>query len=275
MNKFKDLRRRLLAGIIGAFGIIAALVYGEWSYFAVFLSIAVLALWEFYRLVRLQNYLPVRLLGVIVGGLMFILSFLIESQNWSSNYYFALFPLASLSLVIKLYKKSDNSPMINIALFYLGITYVALPFALMNMVVFHHNYYSYQILLGLLLIIWASDTGAYFAGTFFGKTKLFLRISPKKSWEGLVGGAVTSLSFAYVIAGYYTDLLLWEWMTISIIVVVVGTYGDLVESLFKRSMEIKDSGTSIPGHGGFLDRFDSLILAVPFIVVFLKLFNEL
>lgn len=275
MNKFKDLRRRLLAGFLGAFGIIAALVYGEWTYFAMFLTITVLALWEFYRLIRLQNYLPVRLLGVAVGGLMFILSFLIESQNWSSNYYFALFPLASLSLVIKLYKKSDNNPMINIALFYLGITYVALPFALMNMVVFHHNYYSYQILLGLLLIIWASDTGAYFAGTFFGKTKLFLRISPKKSWEGLVGGAVTSLGFAYMISRYYTDLLLWEWMTVSIIVVVVGTYGDLVESLFKRSMEIKDSGTSIPGHGGFLDRFDSLILSIPFIVVFLKLFNEM
>lgn len=275
MNKFKDLRRRLLAGFIGAFGIIAALIYGEWAYFAVFLLIAVLAMWEFYGLIRLQNYLPIRLLGVIVGGLMFVLSFLIESQNWSSNYYFALFPLASLSLVIKLYKKSDNNPMINIALFYLGITYVALPFALMNMVVFHHDDYSYQILLGLLLIIWASDTGAYFAGTFFGKTKLFKRISPKKSWEGFIGGAVTSLAFAYMISRYTTDLLLWEWITISIIVVIAGTYGDLVESLFKRSMEIKDSGSSIPGHGGFLDRFDSLILAIPFIVVFLKLFNQM
>ncbi|MEO9477010.1 MAG: phosphatidate cytidylyltransferase [Cyclobacteriaceae bacterium] len=275
MNKFKDLRQRMLAGFIGAFVIIAALVYGEWSYFAVFLAIALLALWEFYRLVRLQNYLPIRVLGVIVGGLMFVLSFLIESQNWNSNYYFALFPLASLSLVVKLYKKSDSNPFINIALFYLGITYVALPFALMNIIVFHHDYYSYQILLGLLLIIWASDTGAYFAGTFFGKTKLFSRISPKKSWEGFVGGAVTSMAFAYMISNYYTDLLLWEWIIVSIIVVVVGTYGDLVESLFKRSLEIKDSGTTIPGHGGFLDRFDSLILSIPFIVVFLKLFNEI
>ncbi|MEP0366683.1 MAG: phosphatidate cytidylyltransferase [Cyclobacteriaceae bacterium] len=275
MNKFKDLRQRMLAGFIGAFVIIAALIYGEWSYFAVFLAIAVLALWEFYRLVRLQNYLPIRVLGVIVGGLMFVLSFLIESQNWNSNYYFALFPLASLSLVVKLYKKSDSNPFINIALFYLGITYVALPFALMNIIVFHHDYYSYQILLGLLLIIWASDTGAYFAGTFFGKTKLFSRISPKKSWEGFVGGAVTSLGFALMISNYYTDLLLWEWIIVSIIVVVVGTYGDLVESLFKRSLEIKDSGTTIPGHGGFLDRFDSLILSIPFIVVFLKLFNEI
>ncbi len=273
MNKFKDLKRRLLTAIIGAFTIMASLVYGEWTYFAMFLFIATLSLWEFYGLMKLQNYLPVRLLGVTVGVVMFILSFLIESQNWSSNYYYALFPLASLSLVIKLYKKSDNTPFINIALFYLGITYVALPFALMNIIVFHHHFYSYQILLGLLLIIWASDSGAYFAGTYFGKTKLFLRISPKKSWEGFIGGACTALVFAFIISLYYKDLALWEWIIISGIVVVVGTYGDLVESLFKRSMAIKDSGNSIPGHGGFLDRFDSLILAIPFIVVFLKLFN--
>lgn len=275
MNKFTDLRRRLLAGLVGAFIIIAALVLGEWTYFIVFLLITLFSLWEFYRLIKLQKYLPVRVLGVIVGGLMFVLSFLIESQNWSTNYYYLLFPLASLSLVVKLYEKNDANPFVSIALFYLGITYVALPFSLMNLVVFYHNYYSYQILLGLLLIIWASDTGAYFAGTYFGKTKLFLRISPKKSWEGLIGGAVTSLAFAITISRYYQDLLLWEWITVSIIVVVIGTYGDLVESLFKRSMEIKDSGTSIPGHGGFLDRFDSLILSIPFIVLFLKLFNEI
>jgi phosphatidate cytidylyltransferase len=259
--------------VIGAFAIMASLVYGEWTYFAMFLFIATLSLWEFYGLIKLQNYLPVRVLGVTVGVVMFLLSFFIESQNWDSNYYYALFPLASLSLVVKLYKKSDNTPFINIALFYLGITYVALPFSLMNIIVFHHHFYSYQIMLGLLLIIWASDTGAYFAGTYFGKTKLFQRISPKKSWEGLVGGAVTALIFSIGISHYYKDLALWEWIIISAIVVVVGTYGDLVESLFKRSMAIKDSGTSIPGHGGFLDRFDSLIMAIPFIVVFLKLFN--
>ncbi|WP_258102636.1 phosphatidate cytidylyltransferase [Marinoscillum sp. MHG1-6] len=262
-----------MAGFLGAFVIIASLVYGQWSYFVIFFALALFSLWEFYRLMKLQNYLPIRVLGVIIGGLMFVFSFLIESQNWNSNYYYALFPLASLSLVVKLYKKTDNNPIINIAIFYLGITYVALPFALMNMVVFHGGGYGYKILLGLLLIIWASDTGAYFAGTFFGKTKLFQRISPKKSWEGLVGGAIMAVLFAFIMSRYHTDLYLWEWLVVAAIVVVVGTYGDLVESLFKRSMEIKDSGASIPGHGGFLDRFDSLILSIPFIVVFLKLFN--
>lgn len=272
MNKFSDLRRRVLSALLGVTVIVTGLVLGEWTYFVVFLAIALFSLWEFYRLVKLQKYLPIRVLGVSLGGLLFIMSFLIEREHWNSNYYFVLFPLASLSLVVKLYKKSDTNPMINIALFYLGITYVALPFALMNMVVFYHKTYSYQILLGLLLIIWSSDTGAYFFGTIFGKTKLFQRISPKKSWEGLLGGALIALGMATLLSQYYTDLLMWEWWIVAIIVVVVGTYGDLVESLFKRSLEIKDSGASIPGHGGFLDRFDSLILAVPFIVMFLKLF---
>ena len=156
-------------------------------------------------------------------------------------------------------------------MYYLGITYVALPFSLINVIVFDGGDYAYEILLGLMLIIWSSDTGAYFAGTAFGKTKLFERISPKKSWEGSIGGTLFAVGFAYLTMIYFGQLSLFEWLTVAVIVVVAGTYGDLVESHFKRTMSIKDSGNIIPGHGGFLDRFDSLILTVPFIVIFLKL----
>ena len=130
--------------------------------------------------------------------------------------------------------------------------------------------YSYQIIIGLFLILWASDTGAYFAGIQFGKRKLFERVSPKKSWEGSVGGAILSLAFALGVSHFFKDLEVWQWIVISLITIVCGTYGDLVESLFKRSMQIKDSGKKLPGHGGFLDRFDGLLLSVPFIVIFLK-----
>ncbi len=231
-----------------------------------------MAQWEFYRLIRLQNYVPIRLLGVIIGAILFTLSFFVARGSLESKYFYALFPLAALVFLIKLYKTNDNTPFLNIALFYLGITYVALPFALMNVVVHYHGWYSYEILLGLMLIIWASDTGAYFTGIRFGKRKLFERHSPKKSWEGAIGGAITAVSFAVLISRYSTGLNVWQWVTVSLIVVIAGTYGDLVESMFKRSMQIKDSGSVIPGHGGFLDRFDSLILAIPFVVVFLKLF---
>jgi phosphatidate cytidylyltransferase len=272
LNKFSDLYQRIISATAGAAIIVSSLIIGEWAYFVVFLTISLLAQWEFYRLIKLQSYLPIRLLGVAIGGGLFILSFFVARGSLNSNFYFIIFPIASLIFLIKLYKKNDNNPFLNIALFYLGLTYVALPFALMNVVVHYHGWYSYEILLGLMLIIWASDTGAYFAGIRFGKRKLFERISPKKSWEGAIGGALTAVAFSIAISRYSTGLAMWQWIIVSLIVVIAGTYGDLVESMFKRTMQIKDSGTSIPGHGGFLDRFDSLILAVPFIVVFLKLF---
>ena len=271
LNKFSELKKRLFSAILGASVIISSIVWGEWTYFLVFFTICILAQWEFYRLVRIQDYLPIRFWGVFIGGLLFILTFFIERGDLDGKYLFLLFPLASVIFIFKLYKKDDPNPFVNIALFYLGISYVALPFALINIIVFADGDYTYQILLGLMLIIWSSDTGAYFAGTAFGKTKLFERISPKKSWEGSLGGALVATGLAYIAATYFDRLNLWEWLIIAAIVVVAGTYGDLVESHFKRSMSIKDSGNSIPGHGGFLDRFDSLILAVPFIVVFLKL----
>lgn len=267
-----ELVRRIISGLIGAFVIIASMISGEWGYFVVFLILALFTQWEFYRLVRIQSYVPVRVLGVFVGGVLFILSFLIQSGRLEPKFYFAIFPLASIIFLYKLYKKNDPNPFLNIALYYLGICYVSLPFTLMNVIVFHESEYSFQILLGLLLLIWSSDTGAYFAGSAFGKTKLFERISPKKSWEGSVGGAIFAVCFALGISYYSEALNLLEWLSVAAIVIVAGTYGDLVESLFKRSMLIKDSGNSIPGHGGFLDRFDSLILAIPFVVVFLKLF---
>jgi phosphatidate cytidylyltransferase len=271
LDRFSELNRRVVSALIGAFVIVSAMVISEWAYFAVFFTLCILAQWEFYRLVRMQSYVPIRLWGVIIGGLLFILSYLIEKGTLNVSFYYLLFPLASVIFIFKLYKKSDQNPFVNIALFYLGISYVAVPFMLINIIVFHSGVYSYQIILGLLLIIWASDTGAYFAGSAFGKTKLFERISPKKSWEGSIGGAMTAVGFAYLSSVYFTDLNLLEWLSVAGIVVVAGTYGDLVESLFKRSMSIKDSGAAIPGHGGFLDRFDSLILSVPFIVLFLKL----
>jgi len=252
--------------------IVLSLLWNQWGFFAVFLSISCLTMWEFYRLMRLQSYLPIRFLGVAIGALLFSITFFIQIDFLSDQYYMLLFPLASFVFLIKLYKKSDVHPFINIALFYLGIMYVALPFALTNILVFYSGEYSYEIILGLLFLTWANDIGAYFTGILFGRTKLFERISPKKSWEGSIGGAATAAFTSIVIGFYFEGLNPLECISVSIIVVIAGTYGDLVESHFKRSIQIKDSGTTIPGHGGFLDRFDSLLIAVPFVVVFLKLF---
>ena len=149
---------------------------------------------------------------------------------------------------------------------------MAVPFALLHIAVFYNGTYSFQIIIGALFIQWASDTGAYFAGVKFGKRKLFARISPKKTWEGALGGTILAFIFAIIMAANFDEIADWQWLCIAGIIVIAGTYGDLVESLFKRSIEVKDSGSTIPGHGGFLDRFDGLLLSAPIYFCFFDAF---
>ncbi|HCW07060.1 MAG TPA: phosphatidate cytidylyltransferase [Cytophagales bacterium] len=270
-KKFKNLAQRLVTGILGSAGVIFGVAYDEATYFIVFFLICLFSLIEFYKLSGLDGMLPQKTFGVVSGMILFCLSFFIERGSISHKYYYLIFPLVSFVYVIKLYKKFERKPFTNIAFTFLGIFYTAVPFALLNVSAFENGRYNYQIILGCLLILWATDTGAYFAGTFFGKRKLFERISPKKSWEGFVGGAVLAMAIAYGVSIYFTTLPQWQWLCMGWIIIIGGTYGDLIESLLKRSIEIKDSGTSLPGHGGFLDRFDGLFICAPFIVAFLEM----
>jgi phosphatidate cytidylyltransferase len=231
-----------------------------------------MALREFYALTLLDGLLPQKAFGTISGMVIFCLSFFIERGDISYRYYFLIFPLVSCVYMIKLYKKFERKPFTNISYTFLGIFYVAVPFALLNIAAFENGHYNFEIIWGCLFILWATDTGAYFAGTFFGKRKLFERISPKKSWEGALGGAALAMAFAYGLSLFFHSLAFWQWMCIGVIIVVGGIFGDLVESLLKRSIEIKDSGDALPGHGGFLDRFDGLLISAPFIVAFLEIF---
>ncbi len=272
VSKYSNLTQRLITGILGSAGIIAGVSYSEWTYFIVFFIICLLALIEFYNLVGLDGLAPQKAFGTICGILIFCLSFLIEGKVLPTKYYILVFPLVSCVYMIKLYKKFERKPFTNIAFTFLGIVYVALPFVLLNVIAFEGGHYNYEVILGSLLILWASDTGAYFAGTRFGKRKLFERISPKKSWEGFIGGALLAMTFALLSSHYMHSLSFQQWMVVGIIIVVGGTFGDLIESLLKRSIEIKDSGQSLPGHGGFLDRFDGLLISAPFIAAYLEVF---
>lgn len=272
LNSYSNLRQRIIAAFIGAAVIIFASWFNSWAYFLVFFVICMLSQLEFYKLTGLDGMLPLKFWGTFTGMFLYTLSFLIQKELIEYHYYYLVFPVAAGAFFIKLYNKVDLKPFTSIAYTFLGIVYVAIPFSLLHVCVFIKGYYSYEIILGLLFIIWASDTGAYFAGTKFGKTKLFERVSPKKSWEGSIGGTAAALLMALGIAYFYQDLHIYEWLILAGITVVSATYGDLVESLFKRSIAIKDSGTIIPGHGGFLDRFDGLLLAAPFILAYLILF---
>jgi phosphatidate cytidylyltransferase len=271
LNKYNNLTQRLITGILGSAAIIFGVVYSEWAYFLIFFTLCLLSLLEFYRVTGLDGLVPLKTFGTFCGMVIFCLSFFIERGSISFRYYFLIFPLVSCIYMIKLYK-FERKPFTNIAFTFLGIFYIAIPFALLNIAAFEKGKYNFEIIFGCLFILWASDTGAYFAGTFFGRRKLFERISPKKYWEGAWGGALLAMIFAYGIARYFTTLALWQWLIIGVIIVVGGTFGDLVESLLKRSIEIKDSADSLPGHGGFLDRFDGLLISAPFIVAFLEIF---
>lgn len=272
LKKYNNLTQRLVTGILGSAGIIAAVSFGEWTYFLVFFIICLFTLLEFYKLVGLDGLLPQKAYGTLCGVLIYCLSFFIARNSIPNQYYILIFPLISCVYMIKLYKKFERKPFTNIAFTFLGIFYVAIPFALLNIAVFDGGQYNYEIIFGSLFILWASDTGAYFAGTLFGKRKLFERISPKKSWEGFIGGAVLALVFVFGLAQYLHSLTLQQWIVVGLIIIVGGTFGDLIESLLKRSIEIKDSGDSLPGHGGFLDRFDGLLISAPFIVAYLEIF---
>jgi phosphatidate cytidylyltransferase len=272
-SRYGGLRLRFFTALIGAIVLISGTVYDRWTYFAVFLGISILTQWEFYRLSNIDAKLPLKVWGTFIGQLFFTLTFLIEAKILDLKYFLVVFPLLASVFMIKLYKKDDEKPFTNIAYTFLGIIYVAIPFSLLHVIAFETGQYSYEIVLGILLILWASDTGAYFSGITFGRKKLFERVSPKKTWEGSIGGGLLALAMAYGLSQFYTVLSIQQWLVFAGLIVITGTYGDLIESVFKRSIEIKDSGRSLPGHGGFLDRFDSLLLAAPFIVVFIKIFS--
>jgi len=272
ISKYSNLTQRIITGVLGAAGIITGVCYNEWTYFVVFFIICFFSLLEFYKLAGLDGMVPQKAFGTLCGVLIFVFSFLIERGTMNHKFYFLIFPMMSCVYMIKLYKKVERKPFTNIAFTFLGILYVAVPFALLNAAAFENEVYNYEIIFGCLFILWASDTGAYFAGTFFGKRKLFERISPKKSWEGFFGGAALALIFTYGLSEFFHSLSFLQWFIIGLIIIVGGTFGDLVESLLKRSIEIKDSGTILPGHGGFLDRFDGLLISAPFIVAFLEIF---
>ncbi|MPR32536.1 phosphatidate cytidylyltransferase [Salmonirosea aquatica] len=273
LNSLSNLQQRVVAAVIGVAIIVSSILYSDLTFALLFCAMSMFTQLEFYKLLGLDGNLPLTFYGTLCGVLLVLLTYVIEKGLIAFENYFLISPFLAMIFFIKLYKKNDLKPFTNIGFTFLGLIYVALPFSLIVVMAMRGGVYNFEIVLGSLLLLWATDIGAYFAGTKFGRRKLFERVSPKKSWEGAVGGALSATVIAFVLGLYFHTFEPWKWFCIGGIIVVTGTYGDLVESLFKRSIAIKDSGSTIPGHGGFLDRFDGLLLSAPFIVTFLKLFS--
>jgi phosphatidate cytidylyltransferase len=212
-------------------------------------------------------------LGLFSGGAVFAGLAAIANGWLTSKCLLLLLPLVSIIFIAELYR-FKKSPFENIAMTLVGVLYIAMPFGLLNFFYLSGHNYAFILLLGYFVILWINDTFAYLFGTAFGKHRLFERISPKKSWEGSIGGALISIIAAWLIASFTNSLPLIHWIVIAIIIVICGTLGDLVESMLKRSLNCKDSGTLLPGHGGILDRFDAVLISAPIIFVYIQLVNS-
>jgi len=265
-----NLQQRLIVGFAGAAGIITGVCLNQWSYFILFSIICFFSLREFHGLVNSAGVMTNRFFGMLLGMILYIVSFFVVTGFLQPSVYLLFFALVFLLFLIELFQ-SYEKPFERTAFSFLAIVYTALPYALLHYAVIRNGEYQYKIILGILLLLWANDTGGYFGGRYLGKHKLYERISPKKTWEGSISGGLLSLVIAACIWHFSQSLGLWQWIGLALIIVVIGSLGDLVESQLKRSLSIKDSGSSLPGHGGFLDRFDGLIISIPFIVVYFEL----
>lgn len=246
-----------------------------------FALITGLTIWEFIGLVNEREKVTVNRLISTVAGVYFFFAVAGFSSDLTPSAVFIPYLVSIIYLMVaELYLKNED-PIHDWAYTMMAQLYIALPFSLLNTLAFHLTpqglvTYDAVLPLSVFVFLWMNDTGAYLCGSLLGKHKLFPRISPGKSWEGSIGGGILVIAIA-VLVWYLTEqyqlnqlgLSAIEWAGLGLTVVIFGTWGDLVESLIKRTLGIKDSGNILPGHGGMLDRFDSSLLAIPAAVVYL------
>jgi phosphatidate cytidylyltransferase len=275
--------RRTLTGA----WIVIFVLGGFWLHPISFLITGVVLLigtqYEYYILIRNSGVTPRTVSGLIIGITTYLISSLVAAEKIPTNSFLFIIPLIILIMILELYRVK-NKPFDSLAHTFFPVLYIAVPFSLIPFSAFSHTglfsllphegiTFSPGIIIGFFLLIWANDTGAYLAGVSFGKHRLMQSISPKKTWEGFFGGLTIAAIVSWLLSGWLGVVDTAGWISISVIISVAGTYGDLIESMLKRSAGVKDSGSILPGHGGFLDRFDSTIIAFPLVYLFISLFG--
>ena len=278
MKKFLT---RVATGAVFAITLLASILYSKVSFGALFLLVTLLSVNEFCSIVkRYKGTTFSTWLAVLGGGYLFFATFMVfhgAIENTMAIYspYIAVVAY----IFIRQLFDTESKPLDNYAYFALSQIYVAAPLALLNILATGGaeagNTYSWLLPITIFLFIWCNDTGAFFVGCTIGKHKMFERVSPKKTWEGFIGGAVVAIIAGVVMSRFFDIMNIWQWAGMAAVVVMAGTLGDLVESSMKREMEIKDSSNILPGHGGMLDRFDSTLLAIPCVLIYLNLIGIL
>jgi phosphatidate cytidylyltransferase len=272
----KELHKRSISGLLFAAVLLGAIWFGPWSFALLFGLFSIFILLEFYHLSKTAGISPQKNIGTLLGFSIFLLTFLytvgILTVDLTGFYLSVLFVIPALELF-----RAKKNALENISITLFGILYIIFPFTLFCYFVFPafplDNRYDPTLLIFLFILIWAFDSGAYLFGVTFGKHRLFERISPKKSWEGFFGGWFLSIIFAIALQHILPKYDISFMILLATIVTISGTFGDLVESMIKRNLGIKDSGKFLPGHGGLLDRFDSILFASPFVYLLIHFFG--
>ncbi len=274
----KDLITRAGAGIIYILVILLGVLGGRFSFLAVFGAILGVALFEFYRMVEKDTSHAIsKIFNIILGGLIFFSVFLyLENIN---SYALPVMILVYMLILIAsaiFIQRSDILHGIIYSVF--GQLYITFPLSILMLISYVYQYnpgeegYDWVLILAMFVFIWVNDTAAYFLGTLIGKNRLIEHISPKKSVEGFIAGIIFTLLASLIFARLFPEFSTLFWVGFAAVVALSGTLGDLFESLIKRTCTVKDTGHLIPGHGGILDRIDSLLVAVPAAYLFLILF---
>jgi phosphatidate cytidylyltransferase len=272
------LKNLIIRTITGGF-FVAAIIFGAiWSpqlFAIIFLLVTMAGMWEFQRLVnpdlRFIDIIPFLLHGLIIYSIITLYSLTILE----AKFLWLILPVIVLQSSIQVIA-TKKDPLVRITSDISGFAFVLIPLAILNIYLnpaIIPGYHTAWFVLGMFVILWTHDTFAYLTGSFFGKHPLFKAISPKKTWEGSIGGLGFALIAAYIISIFSPELESWHWFLIALIIAVFGTIGDLAESLLKRRAGVKDSGKLLPGHGGILDRFDSVLFVSPIILVIILLFS--
>ena len=270
----KNLIIRALTGIIFVVVLISAIYIHPIFFLILFCIITGLTLWEFGGLVKhYENANLQRTVNVLGGVYLFIATFVYANGLTDGKIFLPYLLFIMLTMIAELYYKAPN-PINNWAFTLFAQVYCAGSFSILNFIGAEPGTpgvmsYTPLFIMAIFIFVWLDDTGAYLVGSFIGKHKLFERISPKKSWEGSIGGGVVAIGVSFILAHYFPFMSMIEWAGLALAVVIFGTWGDLTESLLKRQLHVKDSGTILPGHGGMLDRFDSSLMAIPAAVVYL------
>lgn len=265
-KKKSEFITRTLSGAVLLVVVLGCLLISKTTFLILIMLICFGSLYEFLSLSRNAGYQPSTLLPLAISAII-ICGCLYSSAELVLC---AIFGTAML-FVLELYRKSET-PIMNIGSALMGIFYTALPMAALALIAMRGGEYDYRTVLAIIAITWMNDIFAYIIGIAIGRHRLFPRISPKKSWEGFFGGLICATAAAMVIGALLGENI-FVWGGLGIVVVVAAVLGDLVESMFKRSVDVKDSGNLIPGHGGMLDRFDALLFAAPCALFYLTLVN--